>query len=57
MLDPGPPFDHVWVLWGALSDVEYTIEVTDTVTGASKDYHNAPGSFCGGADTTAFDAD
>ncbi len=57
MLDPGPPFAHVWVLWGALSDVEYTIKVTDTVTEASKEYHNAPGSFCGGADTTAFDAD
>lgn len=57
MLDPGPPFAHVWVLWGALSDVEYTIKVTDTVTQASKEYHNAPGSFCGGADTTAFDAD
>lgn len=57
MLDPGPPFEHVWVFWGALSNVEYTIKVTDTVTQQQKQYHNPAGSFCGGADTTAFDAD
>lgn len=57
MLAPPPPIAHVWVFWGALSDVEYTIKVTDTVTQQEREYHNAPGSFCGGADTTAFDAD
>jgi len=45
---------HFWVFYGALSDVEYTITVTDTVTGTSKTYHNLPGSFCGRGDTTAF---
>ncbi|HEX5761431.1 MAG TPA: fibronectin type III domain-containing protein [Thermoanaerobaculia bacterium] len=43
-----------WFFYGALSDVEYDIKVTDTVTGAVKTYHNAQGNLCGRADTTAF---
>ena len=43
-----------WVFWGALSDVEYEIAVTDTATGARKTYHNPRGRICGGADTEAF---
>ena len=43
--------DRFWVLYGGLSDVEYTIEVTDTVTGTSKSYRNPRGSLCGGVDT------
>jgi ELWxxDGT repeat protein len=43
-----------WVFWGALSDVEYEIAVTDTVTGARKTYRNPRGQICGGADTSAF---
>jgi hypothetical protein len=43
-----------WVFYGALSDVEYTITVTDTSNGAVKTYHNAPGNICGKADTSAF---
>ncbi len=46
---------HYWVLWGGLTDVEYDITVTDTATGASKVFHNPPGSTCGGADNEAFD--
>jgi hypothetical protein len=45
---------HLWVFYGALSDVEYTITVTDTTTGAAVPYHNPPGEICGGADTEAF---
>ena len=45
---------HFWVFAGALSDVEYTITVTDTQTGKSKAYHNAPGQLASRADTTAF---
>lgn len=45
---------HVWVFYGALSDVEYTIRVTDTETGFEKSYTNPPGEICGRADTTAF---
>ena len=45
---------HVWVFYGALSDVEYTITVTDTGTGATRTYHNAPHHLASGADLTAF---
>jgi hypothetical protein len=43
-----------WVFYGALSDVEYTITVTDTVTGAVKTYSNAAGHLASVADTAAF---
>jgi hypothetical protein len=45
---------HYWVFYGALSDVEYTITVTDTVTGAIKTYSNAAGHLASVADTPAF---
>ena len=44
---------HFWVLYGGLSDVEYTIEVTDTWTGTTRVYRNPPGSLCGGIDIEA----
>ncbi len=44
---------HFWVFYGGLSDVEYELTVTDTVTGHQATYHNEPGSICGGADTNA----
>lgn len=42
-----------WFLYGGLSDVEYTITLTDTVTGESVTYDNEAGSLCGGIDTGA----
>lgn len=45
---------HWWVFYGALSDVEYTITVTDTVTGQSRTYVNPAGQLASRADTTAF---
>ena len=45
---------YVWVFYGVLSDVEYTIRVTDTTSGAVRTYINPPGNICGRADTTAF---
>ena len=42
-----------WFFYGALSNVEYTITLTDTVTGSSKQYHNAQGNLCGLGDTSA----
>jgi len=45
---------HSWLFYGALSDVEYTLTVTDSLTGARKTYHNPPGQLCGRADVTAF---
>jgi hypothetical protein len=44
---------HFWVFYGALSNVEYWITVTDTVTGLSKEYHNVRGNLCGKGDTSA----
>ena len=43
-----------WFFYGALSDLEYTITLTDTTTGSVRTYHNDPGNICGGADTNAF---
>jgi hypothetical protein len=45
---------HFWVFAGALSDVEYTITVTDTQTGTSRTYHNTPHQLASRADTEAF---
>ncbi|HEX4966107.1 MAG TPA: hypothetical protein VF173_35180 [Thermoanaerobaculia bacterium] len=45
---------HFWVFSGALSDVEYTITVTDTETHRSKVYHNAPHQLASRADIEAF---
>ncbi|MYJ26890.1 MAG: hypothetical protein F4080_15510 [Holophagales bacterium] len=42
-----------WFLYGGLSDVEYTITLTDTVTRESNRYVNEAGSLCGGIDTRA----
>ena len=43
-----------WFFYGALSDVEYTITVTDTATGAVHFYNNAGGNICGVGDINAF---
>jgi hypothetical protein len=46
--------NHLWIFFGALSNLEYEIVVTDTLTGEQRSYYNAPGDFCGQADTQAF---
>ncbi len=43
-----------WFFYGALSNVEYTLSVTDTETGAVKTYKNPSGQFASVADTSAF---
>lgn len=43
-----------WVFYGALSDVEYTVTVTDTLTGDVKAYPNASGHLASVGDTSAF---
>jgi hypothetical protein len=43
-----------WVFYGALSDVDYTLTVTDTQTGNQKTYHNPKGTLASHADTQAF---
>ena len=47
--------DHFWVFYGALSDVEYTITVTDTETEAVKEYVNQAGVFASEGDIYAFE--
>jgi hypothetical protein len=46
--------NHFWVFFGALSNVEYTLKVTDTGTGAVKEYQNPSGQFASVGDTAAF---
>jgi len=43
-----------WLFYGALSNVEYTLTVTDTATGAVQTYKNPLGQFGSVGDTGAF---
>lgn len=45
---------HFWIMYGALSDVEYTISVIDTVSGAACSYHNPPHNIAGDKDLGTF---
>jgi type 1 glutamine amidotransferase len=45
-----------WFFFGALTNVEYRITLTDTVTGARKIYRNPAGRFASQGDTAAFPA-
>jgi hypothetical protein len=45
----------IWVFYGALSDVGYTIRVENREDGhAVRTYTNPPGTICGNGDTAAF---
>ena len=54
VLDARPINGQFWVFFGALSNVEYTITVTDTVSGALHTYHNPASTFASVGDTQAF---
>jgi hypothetical protein len=56
VLDGGDINDRYWVFYGALSNVEYTIKVTDTVTGEVRTYFNPLETFASVGDTEAFPA-
>lgn len=43
-----------WVFYGALTDVEYDLSVTDEATGLTQVYRTDAGTGCGGFDTTTF---
>jgi len=43
-----------WVFWSGLTDLEYIVTVSDSLTGVVKQYRKEPGSACGGFDTSAF---
>jgi hypothetical protein len=53
VLDGRPLNGKWWIFYGALSNVEYTLKVTDTVTGATKSYSNPSGRFASAGDTSA----
>ena len=61
--DPGSPEvvakilnqgGRIDVYYGSLSNLEYTLTVTDTRTGAVKTYRNPAGRYCGGTEIDAF---
>ncbi len=54
VLDGTPLNGKFWVFYGALSNVEYTLKVTDTRTGAVREYANPSGRFASVGDTAAF---
>ncbi len=54
VLDGTAVNQHFWVYAGSLSNVEYTLTVTDTATGAERTYHNPPFQFASRADVNAF---
>jgi hypothetical protein len=54
ILDARAVNGHFWLYLGSLSNVEYTVTVTDTATGLGRTYHNAPRQFASLADIEAF---
>jgi hypothetical protein len=54
VLDGRPVNGKFWVFFGALSDIESWVRVTDTQTGQVREYHNLPGKLSNLADTAAF---
>ena len=54
VLDGRPVNGHFWVFYGALSNVQYTITVLDTQTGAIKKYTNSFGDSCFGGGHVSF---
>lgn len=44
------------IYYGGLTDLEYTVTVTDTVKGVTKTYRNPPGTVGGGVDRVTFTA-
>jgi hypothetical protein len=52
ILDGTPVNNHFWLFYGSLSNVEYTLTVTDNR--AVRTYHNAPFQFGSQSDVTAF---
>ncbi len=54
VLDGGAVNGNFWFFYGALTDLEYDITVTDRTTGAERRYHSPAGAICGQGDTEAF---
>lgn len=56
MIDGREVNGHFWFYHGALTSLDYSIQVTDLQTGAFRTYSKPANSFCGGADVDAFAA-
>ncbi len=54
VLDGRTTNGHFWVFYGSMTNVEFTLTVTDTQTGAQKVYTNPQGQNSSVADTSAF---
>ena len=54
VLDGNGVNGHYWVFYGATSNVDYTVRVTDTETGQVVTYDNPSGNYCGNGDIGAF---
>ena len=54
LLDGRGANGHYWFFHGGLTDFEAILTVRDTQTGEARTYTKQGGSFCGGADTSAF---
>ncbi|MEP6769764.1 MAG: S8 family serine peptidase [Acidobacteriota bacterium] len=54
VVDGRPVNGKFWVFYGALTDVQYTITVTDTMTGSARTYVSPQGTPVSQADTNAF---
>lgn len=48
---------HYWVFYGSLTNLEFTLTVTDIATGTVRRYVNASGRFASRGDTAAFPAE
>ena len=54
VLDGRQENGHFWVFYGSLTNVGFTLTVTDTTTGITKTYDNPVGQFASNGDTEAF---
>lgn len=54
MIDGRPVNSHFWLFYGAMSNVDYVVTATDTVTGEAQLYCNPSGTFRSVGDTLAF---
>ena len=52
--DARPFAERIDLFHGGLSDVEFTIEVLDTKTGAYREYHKGPFSLLGQVDRDSY---
>lgn len=54
VIDGRPVNDHFWLFYGSLTDVEFTLTVTDRETGVERIFSKEPFVFGSEGDTTAF---